>query len=537
MKEGFIWPIIILLGAICCYFNHHGIYLSDEYIYADNAWKIANGTFELSNSAFTNRFGFLLPMAGLIKLFGTSSYVLTLWTSLCFGFLLIANYFILHPTQKRIALLSTLLLALNPTLLYYAADVSHDLAMTAFLSIAILVLWQIQRQPNHQSIFKSVLFVGSLIWAFLTKMTVIYAAPFVLMLFLIDFFRNRNKTFWICSTGLGFVFLLGYLFAYYQYTGDAFFRFAGIEGEYNIDKYGYFNKSWKEVLGRITALPVAFILNTSGLGPIGLIALLGLFSKNQFNHQNQSSLFSRFKSIDLAKPFNFFGIYAISLLLLFWFGSTSLAFYNPIILADRMWMPLIPPISILAALVLSKDDFHYPNWVKLIVLMLSIGLSIASYSFRMQLPYLWMSLLIVVSISVVMYRKTWHSKLLYALLALFMINQLYAFTTHKKNTAYFYEKEYIENFDPQKEHILLVDKRFLEMSNAHFEWSMPKNIQLKEATLPNLSNLDSTKTNHIIINEFRKRHISSPKELTSFIISNETQPKVTNQFVAIYEIE
>jgi hypothetical protein len=76
--------ILLLLGVpILAFFYHRGITLSDEYLYTLHAFQLSEGTFELSPSAFHNRFGMLVPMAILMKCLGPIAlYIYALATSM-----------------------------------------------------------------------------------------------------------------------------------------------------------------------------------------------------------------------------------------------------------------------------------------------------------------------------------------------------------------------------------------------------------------------------------------------------------------------
>lgn len=460
---------ILALALFFSFFNHKGIALSDEYMYSFNAWSIANGTFELSPSAFSNRFGMLLPMASFIKQLGASYQVLSLWSLIAFLVLLLGNYYFVRLYDSKTALLSTLFLALNPALLQLSADVSQDLVMGSFSTLAILILWRTQSQANSASFSRAFAFSGCLFWAFITKLTVVFLGPIILYFLVNDLRRRSNLKFWLTAVIFGAALLAVYFLSYHYFTGNVFYRFEGIEGEHNIGQYSYYGQPFSEILKRITVLPIAFLLKSWGLGVFVLLSMLWVFKFD-------------FKKLKELPHFMFF--YLLTLLVTHWFGSTSLKSYNPLIFAERMWLLIIPPASILSVFVLEYllADLVKTHKRKLFIYFLGTGFLCFAGLLISKGEYI--GLLLPLAISILLLRSRFHKGsglLSLPLLVLwpFLLLQIFILSNFQKNTSFFDQKTFLENLSPSQNHLLLSDQRLTEMYPIYFEFHTPENIQFK----------------------------------------------------------
>jgi hypothetical protein len=161
-----------------------------------------------------------------------------------------------------------------------------------------------------------------------------------------DLLKKQYFRFWSYLIGLSF--LIGSIYFIWQFLafGDALFRFKTIveEGHY-ISGDSYFDKNWQALLKRITYQPVIMLLHSSMIIPFGLAfpALMGYRARKFWQH----TAFEKFWSYA-----------ALSILLYFWWGSTSWQYYNPIALFQRHLLLIVPPLAILSGISLIKVREH-----------------------------------------------------------------------------------------------------------------------------------------------------------------------------------
>ncbi len=333
-----LWWLLLPLGALLFF---HGIALSDEYLYAFNAREWLHGHWPQTPSPFAHRLGFVWPLAAFMYLLGGAPYVLILPSLLAFwGLVWMVHSFeksALYPSFAPAALL----LALNPVLLYHAADVSHDMLMVSLATVAVLLLWR-YRGPRSGVLFSLLLF-----WAFLCKESVVYLLPFVFWIFVKDIWGMRGgepvpseryrrtllRSFWPWAIGTALFLGIAYLGIYAWWKGDPWYRFAGM-ANHNLGPYSYHGKSLGEKLLRLTVYPFVFLLRSPGFGVLW-VPVVGVLSVPSLRRE-------------LWHKAGFPLVWLFSLLFMHWLGSSSLSEWNPLTLDDRMWMLLLPPLAIVA---------------------------------------------------------------------------------------------------------------------------------------------------------------------------------------------
>jgi 4-amino-4-deoxy-L-arabinose transferase-like glycosyltransferase len=501
--------LILILATFLSFFNYRGIDFSDEYNYARNAWMISNGTFELSPSVFKNRFGLLIPMAGFVKLLGVEPFVFPIWSFIGFVILLISNFYFTRIVDPNIAIISTLFLALNPLLLELSADVSQDIIMTAFATISVFMLWRIQDMPNHFSYRWGILFSFILFFAFATKIGVFYIGPFFLFLFIKDFLRRRNTKFWIGAILSGGLLLFIYFYIYYHFTGNPFYRINAIEGEFNVHYESYGSRPTWEFWTRMTIFPIPFLLKSYGLGVFSM--LTGLWVFMFFNTKSDSpkisskavsfNCFKRKIYFELSYFPNFLLLYFLFLLFIHLFGTTSLKYYNPLILSERMWLLLVPPASLLSVFVLEKVLPYIKGYNKNIVLIyfgMIIGLcALGLYLTKDQYPWfilpLTVSMLLLIWLKYKSYAFFKNKKYIPHLLVLlpFLILQLSVISNYKENTPFFFQKDFLESLKPNETHLIYTDRSLPDMYDIYYEFLPPENIEYRRWETADSSDISS----------------------------------------------
>ncbi|RMG81063.1 MAG: hypothetical protein D6714_13585 [Bacteroidetes bacterium] len=487
---------ILSIATFFAFFNYRGIDFSDEYVYARHAWQIANGTFELTPSVFNNRFGILLPLAGLVRLFGAHAPVFTLWSFACFIILLCANYYFVRLCNNRVAFFSTLFLALNPALLELSADVSQDLVMTCFSTISVFLLWQTQNQPSRASFFRGALFSTMLFVAFATKMSVFYLGPFLLYFLVSDLLKKQNFPFWRGAVLSGGALLFVYFYLYYLYTGDPFYRINGIEGEYNalFDSYGR-RPEW-EFWARMTIFPIPFLLKSYGTGIFAMVGALWIF---RFDYKKTDSL-----------P-HFCFLWLFSLLVIHWFGSTSLQYYNPIILSERMWLLVIPPAVLLATFTIenllpgltSRQQKLSTIFFIGIAGLCGVGLILGGRK------YPWFSLpLVVGTLATIWLWRPFPSNKKAGFYALMFLPLLWVqagnIVQYKKNTPYFYQYTFLQSLPENENHLVYSDPNFAAMFDIYFKFNAPKHLHYKSWYRADTSDLQHFDRFYVVRDKIRQ---------------------------------
>ena len=179
-----------------------------------------------------------------------------------------------------------------------------------------------------------IILVLALFGGFLTKETIIFLAPFPILLLLWDW-KNRslNPIFYYSILVTGLIFSLLYLGYFWIEFGDPLYRITSINAGHYISEFTYADKGIWSILKRLTITPFITFVERA-YWPWMVFAIPGIYEG--------------FKSKD-APAFEF-ALAFLLLLLGFWFMSSTLEFYNPIYLNPRHLIIFIPILAFLISI-------------------------------------------------------------------------------------------------------------------------------------------------------------------------------------------
>lgn len=520
---------LLLLASILSFFNYRGIDFSDEYVYSLNAWKIANGTFELSVEPFDNRFGLIYPMALLTKLLGAKAHLLPIWTFITFIFLIITNYYFVNLVDNKVAILSTLFIVFNPILLELSAEVAQDLVVTSFSFISVMIVWYTRIVPGEKSLTLASLFSLFIFVAFTTKMSVFLIAPFFSFFFTKDLINNQNNKFWLYSILFSLLLLIIYFLGYFYFTGDPFYRFDGMGRNHYTYPESYGNRPDWELLARITVFPIPFLLMSYGIGVFFSLALLWFF---RFDWRKINNL-----------P-NFIFLYFLYLLFIHWFGSMSLKNYNPITFSERMWLLLVPPLVILSAFSIDKV---LPNlvgkqkkWTTLYLGLISGLCALGLFLGGDRYPWFILPLFVCILLLIWMrFGNRNKSILLTIVLFPFLLVQLNNIYHYKENTPFFFQRDFLEALSTSEKHLIYTDRNLVDMYDIYYEFSPPDNIIYRKWETADSSDLADFDRFYVVYDQKKKEWLEDflKLEVPSFV-KDETVGRhiLDNKYLKIKEL-
>lgn len=339
---------ILLLNVfiiIYWFFGFDGFYFFDDLTYAKNAIQLIDQTFSFSDNLFSQRLSLIGATALSYYFFGFSDYVTILPPLICTLITCNAIYFFLYKKSFVAALLAASVYALDFYTIFFSNKLYPDVLVGCFVLLGLIVLYMARKNPE-KTFFKAFLVVITLFIAFLAKLTVLYVFPFLLALSINDLLKKQNVRLWSYVVGMSVVIGGGYLYWQFWTFGDFLFRFKSIihEGHY-VSNDSYFDKNGQALLKRMTYQPIGMLLHSSMIIPVGLAfpSLVGFRAGKFWQHT----------------PFEKYWAYAaLSILLYFWWGSTSWQYYNPIALFQRHLLVLVPPLAILSGISLMRMNEH-----------------------------------------------------------------------------------------------------------------------------------------------------------------------------------
>lgn len=331
------WLLFFVVAFTLAYFflAHEGFYFNDDYAYAEMAGDVLNGRFRFQDLPSYHRLLIFLPTAFFYKVLGISIYSTTLWPLLCTLASSVFLYFLFRKEDKLLTGLTLVLFGLQFHTLFLSTYFFPDNILMFFTLAAAGILYAARRQ-NQKPVLYAVLFVLANFAALLCKETIVWYLPFYLLIAASDFFSKKHTAFWLWSAGLGALVLFFYLLAYKLTFGSFLYRFTMVENTNLVMENNFIKDANSSLLPRLTYAPILFLTGS------------GFFLSLAFCFRYFRKKASR-KLLELTSSESFWLLLTVVVLLQFWFGSTSVNFYNPITLIPRMATPLFAPLAIAAA--------------------------------------------------------------------------------------------------------------------------------------------------------------------------------------------
>ena len=375
--------LILMVGIILRVLCFSGFYGSDDGVYAELAYLMANDRYDRNiyeaDPVFPLRVGLLAPVILGFKLAGPDEKVMIAYPFLL-SLLSIVIVFLAGKTffNVRAGLISAAMLVILPIDIQMASRLLPDLPASFWGVLGILCLYLGSRRQDSRTKFLLGIFSGFCFgMSWLCKETVLYLFPFVgvYLFWIIKQHRKNINLLWGTGLSWGGIWIAESLI-YYRLTQNFLFRLHDTARNFDIAKEWFFSEGsefgWIEggygwaLAKRILMVgPQKIFLNKSfgmvtGFAAIGCV--YGLSKRS--------------------RAFGVIGIWFLSLAFMFNFTSTSFQFYRPLVLRDRYMYPLIFPALICVAamfdlLVPKGKIIQWKNLLKLsflILLILTFGI-------------------------------------------------------------------------------------------------------------------------------------------------------------------
>lgn len=369
MRSILILFSFILLFVLFWLYLPQAYIASDPWAYSSRAYSIMENLDFGKGHVFDHRIGLTVPVAIIYKLFGISITTTNLIALLSIIVIFITLWAALPDNKSRI--IGLFLAITSVPLLKASSALLPDIVATAFMGISSLLLFNRYKYITyrHWIVFplSAMLF---LFLAFLAKLSAYWVLP-LWIIYIFQDMREKNylvfKHFYIPAILFGVILGIGYLYFSYITWGSPLARLESVQSLTGVHLWTAENMSTWDMLKRLTVSPIILFFKE-----YNIIPLLVLVSPWVVPKEIRSWVYYVFFCIGF-----------------FWFGSTSFTQYDPMPLMDRMVLPALPGMYILAAYVISKVDLSSSRLVfgsYIIPVILVLALTI--YPFARYVKYL-----------------------------------------------------------------------------------------------------------------------------------------------------
>jgi 4-amino-4-deoxy-L-arabinose transferase-like glycosyltransferase len=158
--------LVLFFALLARLVTYNGAFGSDDLTYFARAAELARGEWTSANYNGALRYGFNLPAAGFMALFGPSLFVANLWPLACSLIEIGAVYaFTNSAMNPRAAVFAALLLAAAPLHMAVATRIHADPVVAMFVTVSFVLLYfgALVRRPGL--LFAAGLSIGGIFWA------------------------------------------------------------------------------------------------------------------------------------------------------------------------------------------------------------------------------------------------------------------------------------------------------------------------------------------------------------------------------------
>lgn len=329
-------------------FGYDGITFSDEVSYLQLGHKLWNQQPVLTDYHFTSRWGAFLFSGFFTHIFGFSDRAASIATLI---FYLLTLYVVWSITPEAYKKLAVLFFVTHVYLLHFLSKVYPDGFLLLWtILIPAAAIWRSRKPVLAALVMALAFFIG-----FCTKETIVLLAPFPLLLLVADIRSKKRLLFYYSFAAFVLLIAVMYL-GYYQWKcGDWAFRFKTIENGHYSSLYSFYDKSQSEILKRISYLPIIRMIERTYWLWVTL-AIPGIFY----------GIMGRYKIL------HEFALTSLTVIIGFWWTTTSFQFYSPLPLNPRHLIILIAPLSVCIAI----GSYYWQssrNWRAILAITLFLG--------------------------------------------------------------------------------------------------------------------------------------------------------------------
>lgn len=337
------WVTLLLLLAFAAFIRiifFNGLFGSDDTTYLSRSNEIAQGIWSSADYNGALRYGYNIPAALFIWMFGLSTFSANLWSLLCSLAEIAAVFWLVSRyLGLRTATYAGLIVATLPLHIALATRIHADPVLSCFLTLSFVLLYTGERSQRSAVFFTAGLSMGMVFWVKeLAAVTLFAIATYPLFVRRFD-----PRWLWICAGGL--VALGAHLLLMQIIAGDPLHLIATVTGQVQRSFVG--GRQGEDSIGYYFWYLFVNIKHSWLIGYLALIGILMLFWRRPLSSTRGSDIIA------------YSAWWLIALLAFLTFFPVSL---DPLRFAMKQSNYLnlfFAPMAILGAYVLSRVPGHW----------------------------------------------------------------------------------------------------------------------------------------------------------------------------------
>ncbi|AUB82360.1 ArnT family glycosyltransferase [Candidatus Thiodictyon syntrophicum] len=227
--QGLDWLVLgslLVAAAVLQLLLFNGFFGSDDLVYLDRSLQIANGIWSSADYNGALRYGYNIPAALPLWLFGPSTLAATLWPFVCSLVEVAAVYVFLNAYRgRRAALYGSLLLASAPLHLALATRIHSDSVLACALVLSFMFFFAAERSGRRRLYLLAGVAMGMVFWV--KELAVV--ALLVFLTYPLAARRVDRK--WLWTIAGGALMLAAHLLLMQAIAGDPLHAFRVVLGQ------------------------------------------------------------------------------------------------------------------------------------------------------------------------------------------------------------------------------------------------------------------------------------------------------------------
>ena len=221
-----ILPGFIVLMLLHLIFTFSGFYGNDDILYAGYAADVAYQGISLQPATdhYQLRWTPIYFTAFFYRIFGINPFTSAIFSAVSFAICGFILHKIMRHKKTALYLLVMSLFFLAHSVIFYM----HRLLPDAGICLAVLWMYYAYRsfyENTHKPLLHAVHFAAALLFAVVTKESIIIVLPLFILIFLKDLFKRKYLSFWKYAIVFSVVFVFLYLLFFKITTNDFLFRY------------------------------------------------------------------------------------------------------------------------------------------------------------------------------------------------------------------------------------------------------------------------------------------------------------------------
>ena len=217
---------LISFAAVLRLILFNGFFGSDDLVYLDRSIEIAQGVWTSADYNGALRYGYNIPAALFIYLFGLNIYTANAWAFLCsLAEIAVVYFFATQFLNRQVAILAALLLATIPLHIALATRIHADSVMAFFLTLSFVLFCLAEHSGRRLLYFAAGLAMGMIFWVKeLGVITLLVFASYPILV------RRLDRNWWYVIAG-GLIMLIGHLILMQIIAGDPLHLIKTVTGQ------------------------------------------------------------------------------------------------------------------------------------------------------------------------------------------------------------------------------------------------------------------------------------------------------------------